>query len=331
MKLKRVICSLSIVFSMFSSTLIVYGKNVIITGESIGITLNTSGTIVAKVTEENSDPQNTEEIQKGDIIVKVNGEKVKDTYEIAEALAQSNGENIITTVNRNGVEISMEVTPVLNADGSYHPGVWARDGVSGIGTLTYYDPQNGEFGALGHAVSNSTTGKPLEICGGKIAKAEIVSLKKGEKGNPGELSGLFSKDALAFGTVEKNTACGIFGKLTNSVEQNEAAREIKTGTKADVREGKAYILTCVEGSQSEKFEIEIVDIPKFGGDVTKGMVIEITDNKLLEKTGGIVRGMSGSPIVQGGRLVGAVTHVFVNNPKMGYGIFIEDMLKESQK
>lgn len=199
----------------------------------------------------------------------------------------------------------------------------------GIGTLTFFDPETGDFGALGHGIADAC-GTVLRINGGEVLSASVVAVKKGEKGNPGELQGIFLKDQKSLGEIKQNTPCGIFGKMTMPQEEMENCQKIKVGTKDDVRIGKAYILANTKDSHCEKFEIEITKIPVFTGDKTKGMVIKITDKTLLAKTGGIVRGMSGCPIVQSGRLVGAITHVFVNDPTLGYGIFIEDMLAEAQ-
>ncbi len=311
-------------------------EEVLITGQGIGITLNAEGAMVTETTQiETKDnriisPAETGGIRKGDVITEINGEKIKSVNDLHSVLSHIKDNSVMAKINRGGSEIHLKLNPVLASDGKYCLGIWAKDAATGIGTLTYYDPQTGKFGALGHGICDSVSGRIVEIESGEISNATIVSLKKGEKGVPGELQGIFSQNEEPIGKIEKNTICGIFGKMEFSTENNEKAQRIKVGTKADVRVGKAYILASIEHEQREKFEIEIIDIPAFTGDVTKGMVIKVTDERLLKKTGGIVRGMSGSPIVQDGRLIGAVTHVFINDPTRGYGIFIENMINETK-
>ncbi|MBE7011761.1 MAG: SpoIVB peptidase [Ruminococcaceae bacterium] len=336
MQFKKVLLPFCLIALTLTTPVLAENKEVIITGQGIGITLNSEGAMVTETAKiETNDnrtvsPAETGGMRKGDVITEINGEKIKSVSDLHRVLSKTKEKAVMARVKRNGNEIPLKLKPVLASDGEYRLGVWAKDATTGIGTLTYYEPQSGSFGALGHGICDSASGKLVEIEGGEISRATMVALNKGEKGRPGELQGIFSDADKPIGTIEKNTCCGIFGKIELPQEEIQNSQSIKVGTKADVRVGKAYILANIEGEKTEKFEVEIIDIPAFTGDITKGMVIKITDKRLLEKTGGIVRGMSGSPIVQSGRLVGAVTHVFVNDPTQGYGIFIENMLAEAE-
>lgn len=337
MQFKKVLPAFLFTFLAITSPVMADSREVLITGQGIGITLKAEGAMVSETTQiETKDnklisPAETGGIRKGDVITEINGEKIKSVDDLHHVLSQIKDKAVMAKVNRGGSEIHLKVNPVLASDGKYRLGLWAKDAATGIGTLTYYEPQTGQFGALGHGICDAVSGRLVEIESGEITNATIVSLKKGEKGAPGELQGIFSQNDEPMGKIEKNSVCGIFGTMELPTRDMTSAQNIKVGTKADVRVGKAYILSNIEGEQTEKFEIEITDIPAFTGDVTKGMVIKVKDEKLLQKTGGIVRGMSGSPIVQDGRLIGAVTHVFINDPTRGYGIFIENMINEMEK
>ncbi len=336
MQFKKVLFSVTATALLLTTPVLAKPNQVLITGQGIGITLNSEGAMVTETaqieTKDNKilSPAESGGIKKGDVITEINGKKIKSVDDLHTALSDIKDKAVMAKVVRGDAEIPLKLNPVLASDGKYRLGVWAKDAATGIGTLTYYEPESGSFGALGHGITDSISGKLIGIEDGKVSKATIVALKKGEKGAPGELQGVFCHDDRLIGTIKENTACGIFGTMKLSEEDCGKAQSIKIGSKADVRVGKAYILANIEGEKTEKFEIEIIDIPSFTGDITKGMVIQITDKKLLEKTGGIVRGMSGSPIVQSGRLVGAVTHVFLNDPTRGYGIFIENMLTEAE-
>lgn len=336
MKTGKFTVSLLFAVTLAVSTVFAGVDTVIITGQTVGITLNSEGAMVAEVAEiktkdgKTVSPAKDGGIRKGDVIISVSGKPVHGVDDLHDAVSAAGDKSVLTELMRDGTKITTTLKPVLSEDGSYRLGIWAKDAAAGIGTLTFYDPETGNFGALGHGIADSGSGMLMDIKDGEVLSSTIVSVEKGEKGEPGELKGVFGEGDTALGTIEKNTVCGIFGNMTLPEDKAKEGQSIKIGTREDVREGKAYILANIEGSKTEKYEIEIVNIPVFTGDITKGMVIKITDKDLLSKTGGIVRGMSGSPIVQSGRLVGAVTHVFVNDPTSGYGIFIEDMLNEAQ-
>jgi stage IV sporulation protein B len=216
-------------------------------------------------------------------------------------------------------------------DLKYRLGIWVRDSTAGVGTLTFYDPESRCFGALGHAITDVDTGVLLSVKNGEIMQSTIIDVKQGRRGEPGELKGVFSGRQRVIGNILRNTQYGIYGKMYRSLPKFYFDQPLPVCSQYDVQVGKASILTTVDEEGIKEFEIQIIKVNIQQHPSSKGMVIEITDPELLERTGGIVQGMSGSPIIQNGRIVGAITHVFVNDPKKGYGIFIEWMLEECRK
>ncbi len=305
-------------------------KYVYASGSAIGIYLETEGVHVIDCAEiVNRDGVKSTPakhiIQPGDYIYKVNETALNDKKKLMEMVEESNGEELKLEVLRDGELISLKIPPVLTEDGSYKLGIWVRDNVQGIGTMTYID-LDGTFGALGHGIKDSDTGVTLDISDGTLYSADIVSIKKGVDGTPGELQGTIHYGSYnRLGKILTNEDTGISGELTRSVDGRLAKKYYPIGMKQEIERGKATIL-CGEGDQIEEYEIEITDVTLNSKDHKKGLKIKVTDERLLDKTGGIVQGMSGSPIIQDGKLVGAVTHVLVNDPTRGYGIFIENML-----
>lgn len=301
-------------------------------GKSIGITLSIDGVLVVNTAEIETkngkmlSPALNAGIKSGDLIKKYNGACVSNVEDLFDEIKKAEGKEAPVTLSRNGKIIETLVEPQLSkGDGEYRIGVWVKDAASGIGTMTFYIPESKTFGALGHGICDVETGKTLEIDSGDVLGSTVVCVNKGERGVPGELKGVFTEGEKHLGEIEKNTGCGVFGTLEEGSFATENA--ISLAPKSEVHTGKAHILANVEGSKVESFEIEIQRVMPQGYPSPKGMVIKITDNKLLEKTGGIVQGMSGCPIIQDNKLIGAVTHVFVNDPTRGYGIFIENMIK----
>ena len=302
-------------------------------GQAVGITLDMDGVSVVNTAEvkgydgKSYTPAEDAGIKTGDTVTEINGEKINSASRLAETVNE-NGENQLTVkVKRGDDEKIVTVKAILSADdGHYRIGVWAKDAASGIGTVTYYNPESKEFGALGHQISEPPSEDALPISGGSILKSAVVSIERGEKGVPGELMGVFSEDKEKIGTVTENTVVGIKGILDGETNLGCDKTPIPVAERDEVYEGAAEIRSNIEGEKIETFSVEI---QKINGDKedTRGMVVKVTDPRLLEKTGGIVRGQSGSPIIQDGKLVGAVTHVFVNDPTRGYGIFMENMLK----
>lgn len=294
-------------------------------GSPIGIKLLTDGVMVVRVqdVEEGVCPAVEAGLCEGDNIVSANGIKLTSSSQLSEIIEGSNGESISLEVSRDDRLFNTTLTPVLSpTDGSYKGGIWIRDSSAGVGTLTFIDPKTGCYGALGHPISDCDTMKTLPLGSGEIVDVTITGFEKGEKGCPGELFGTFVS-GLAAGSIIRNCDQGVFGIMTYS-SRNAA---IPIAFKSEVTTGPAKILTTISGNQPEEYDVEIEKLTLSNGCKTKNIVIRVTDEKLLAETGGIIQGMSGSPIIQNGRLVGAVTHVFVSDPTRGYGIFIENMLE----
>ncbi len=250
-------------------------------------------------------------IQPGDYIRKVNDRALESKKQLIQLVKQSEGKAMKLEILRGDYVISLMLEPVLTEDGSYKLGIWVRDNVQGIGTMTYIDPK-GRFGALGHGIKDSDTGMTLNISNGVLYTANIVSVQKGVQGTPGELQGTINYGRFhRLGVIEQNKETGIAGELTQNVSEQLAKKSYPIGFKQEIETGKATIL-CGEGLDVKEYAVEITDITLNSKDSKKGLRIKVTDETLLDKTGGIVQGMSGSPIIQNGKLVGAVTHVCVN-------------------
>lgn len=296
-------------------------------GEPFGIRLYTEGLVISQITEVDTEsgkrsPAMSAGLKSGDIIIAVNGDKLRTSEQLTEAVKNSEGSQILLTVVRNESVFTAEVIPVRESVSSaYRLGLWVRDSVAGIGTMTFTDENNHRFAGLGHGICDSTSGQLMPLSEGDIVPASIVSVEKGKAGSPGALNGCFTGDR-AIGTIEKNDQCGLYGKLDSICSTGEL---LPVANKQEALRGKAKIRTTVCGNSAEYYDVEIEEISYNNKNITKNMVIHITDERLLSITGGIVQGMSGSPVVQEGRLVGAITHVFVNDPTRGYAIFAENM------
>ena len=293
-------------------------------GTPFGLKMTTEGVLVVGLSpvETNSGtvcPAQTAGIQKGDIITAANGQQLTSFQQLAQQV--SAGEPVELSVNREGATFSLSVVPVLSASGSYQCGIWGRDSSAGIGTVTFYDPATGMFGGLGHGVCDADTGSLMPLAEGDILPASILDVVPGTVGTPGELRGTFSS-GFSIGTMLKNTSCGVFGLMRLSPSSNEP---MEVGQKQEVFSGPAQILVTTIGEKPVLYDIEIEKV-NYSDTPTRNMILRVTDSDLLAVTGGIVQGMSGSPILQNGKLIGAVTHVLVNDPTRGYGIFIENML-----
>lgn len=298
-------------------------------GKAVGIKMFTKGLICVGTEKikgedgQNYNIANALDIKETDIIISANGKILHTVEEFSEIVSNSQGTPITLVVSRNGNEQTKVATPIKTSDG-YKLGLWVRDSTAGIGTVTFTDVASGAFAALGHPITDVDTGILMPVDKGSISNAEIVGIKKGARGEPGELYGVFSGTDDC-GVILKNTAQGIYGSLVDNPALNYNSQPVIAASGAQAKTGKAEIYANIEGDTVEKFEIEITKLMRYATD-SKNMVIKVTDKRLLDKTGGIVQGMSGSPIIQDGKLIGAVTHVFVNDPSRGYGIFIENML-----
>ena len=307
-----------------------YPKTLLVGGETIGMKIYTKGVYIVGITYvETSEgrvyPGKDAGLKIGDYITKVDDKKIYSVEEFTSVIKP--GRKISATIERGKESFVLELTPSLQINSNeYKLGLWVRDSTAGIGTVTYYNKQDGTFGALGHGVTDVDTGKLLNIEKGYCYEAFINSVRKSEKGNPGELTANFQYLSRADGYLTTNTNEGIFGKM-NFLPDN---KEYELASADEVKTGPAQIISTIEGSEKKVYNVEIIRVNPQRTLFGSGMIIKVTDNELIRKTGGIVQGMSGSPLIQNGKLIGAVTHVFVNDPTRGYGIFIENMLAETK-
>ncbi len=325
-------CKLFGIFSIKDIDIDVIEKQYVIPcGNSIGIYIKTDGIMVigtgaiTGMDGINYEPA-LNKIDSGDYIMAINNEPLANKTELIEKINEYGNEDIVLTVCRNDELVDIKLNAVECALNDYKLGIWVRDNTQGIGTLTYIDKE-GHFGALGHGINDVDTSLLMKVSGGNLYNTKIVSIVKGEKGVPGELTGSinYNKDNI-IGDINYNTSHGIFGMsnvLLKKIGQNPL---YEVCLKQDIEEGRAYIRSDLTGTMKE-YEIEIEKVNINENSINKGMVIKIVDEELLELTGGIVQGLSGAPIIQNGKICGAVTHVFVQDPTKGYGIFIEDMLE----
>ena len=306
-------------------------RTLIPAGIPIGIYVKTEGVLVIATGEfEGPDGQTyapaARLLKEGDYILKADGETVTGKAAFMQRIADSGGEEMILTILRDGQQFDVSLTPEQNQNGEYKLGIWIRDNAQGVGTLTWLD-EDKSFGALGHGINDMDTAALMNLESGSLYKTEIISITKGEHGSPGELTGVIDYDECnRIGTIEANTEEGIFGSLNEESASGIISSAMPIGLKQEVEEGEAEIL-CSVGGEPELYTIEITGIHLDHDNVNRGLEITVTDDRLLALTGGIVQGMSGAPIIQNGKLVGAVTHVLVNDPTRGYGIFIENMLE----
>ena len=297
-------------------------------GHTVGIKLFSEGVLIVGLAEVETEggavaPAKESGLQVGDFIVAVNGKEVESTEAFQTMVTASAGHALEMTAKRNGKTLAVETAAVECTDGVYRMGAWIRDSLAGIGTMTFYDPENGVFGALGHGINDTDTGLLMPLDVGAIMPSSVKAVKKGESGAPGELRGDF--DLLQdSGTLYANTASGVFGVTDTAPVTTQQA--LPLGTPDQVHTGAATILANVSGDAVKEYDIEITKICQ-GSGMTQNFVVRVTDPELLDATGGIVQGMSGSPIIQDGRLIGAVTHVMVDQPDCGYGIYITNMLE----
>ncbi|MBO5059784.1 MAG: SpoIVB peptidase [Clostridia bacterium] len=304
---------------------------VIPSGEAIGVKVYSDGILVVgmgDVHDENGrkcEPAKKAGINIGDRIIAVNGESVQSTSVFTRKVNDCDGVARLCVI-RDDDMLNIDVNAVYSAESkSYKVGLWVRDSTAGIGTLTFYNPENSTFAALGHGICDSDTKDIITVKRGSVTGCNIRNVEIGTSGTPGELIGDFSGDEV--GDIVSNCGAGIYGKAKN-IPQKEA---VEVASRFQVKEGKAHILCDVDGNGPKTYEVEITKVSKSARESNKSFVLKVTDAELIEKTGGIVQGMSGSPILQNDMLIGAVTHVFVNDPKRGYGIFAENMLDETNK
>ena len=307
-------------------------------GQTIGVKVKSAGILVVGHHQVNKEknikvsPGEESGIRAGDLIMKIDGKPIREVRKVAlfaekAGLAQK---SLHLDIKRAGKWIKTDLRPVFDSeDKAWRLGLYIRDSAAGVGTLTFYAPDQGVYGALGHVITDLDTGTAIEVGDGQILQSNVTSINKSQNGKPGEKRALFVNESKVLGNIEHNTSFGIFGKMKELPEHSYNKEAIPVAFAEEVKEGPAEILTVLSGQKVESFKVEISHVSKQSNPATKGMVIKVTDPQLLQLTGGIVQGMSGSPIIQNGKLIGAVTHVFVNDPSSGYGCFIEWMLQDA--
>lgn len=305
-------------------------KKVSLQGTPFGIKIFTDGVMVvgtsAVITEKGAiNPAEKAGIEIGDVIISINGKKVTNNKQVATVIEQSKGKELNLTLKRNDKEYCAKLGAVLSADDRlYKAGMWIRDSSAGIGTLTYTDKSNNSFAGLGHGICDVDTGNIIPLSNGEIVPVILTDIKKSYQGAPGELKGFLDEGVI--GSLKYNSPMGVYGTLT---ENNKSGYDYPIAAKYQVKEGAAKVLTTLPGRETKFYDCYIEKVNYDEKNLTRNLIIKITDKELLEHAGGIVQGMSGSPIVQNGKFIGAVTHVFVNTPQLGYGIFAENMVNVS--
>ena len=296
-------------------------------GQAVGVALKTQGVLVVSRA---SRQEIKTPLRVGDVILAVEGESVKSAQELSAKVSALTSESAELSILRGGKEMTVQAAvPASETDGKRRLGVWVRDSTAGVGTLSYIDPTTQAYGALGHAIVDGDTGDMLSVLDGAIMQARVVGVTRGESGRAGELKGSFLKENQQIGTLRHNCAYGIYGTMEKQPEDLLYPQGLPVGTRAQAHAGKATIISTVDEEGPREYSVEILRCFEQDKPSQKGMILRVTDERLLEKTGGIVQGMSGSPIIQDGRIIGAVTHVYLSDSTQGYGMYIEWMLEQS--
>ena len=310
---------------------------VIPVGNIAGVKLYTNGVLVVGMSEIEGEDSKTYKpyehtgIEEGDTIVKINDNLISSTDDLIEKVNMSKGEKVEIEYIHDEETKECSITPVKTSKEEYKLGLWVRDSAAGVGTVTFYEPSTQSFGALGHGITDIDTGDLLNIASGEFVTAKILNIKKGENGNPGKIQGTVEEQET-IGDITKNTEFGIYGKIQNLSSLNiDTSKEMEVALREEIQTGKATILCSLDNQTVKEYEIEITKIYRDNNYNNKSMEIKVTDEELIEKTGGIIQGMSGSPIIQNGKFIGAVTHVLVNSSTEGYAIFGDLMLKQSKE
>lgn len=304
-------------------------------GDSVGLQMKVKGVLVVALEDietENSieAPALESGVQVGDLVLSIDGISVSEASDVGKIVNASSSSHVfLVELSRKKEVFTVKVKPVVDVkDSKLKLGMWVKEKIAGIGTLTFVDLEKNVYGALGHGIYERETKQLLGVKEGSLLRTRVKSVKEGNPGEPGAITGVFLSDEEPIGSLVTNTESGIYGKYRG--DHARLHSPIPIGKKLDVKKGNAYIYTTVMGSKVEKFQIEIKKVHRFRSDASKGLEIKVVDKRLLGLSGGIVQGMSGSPIIQNGKLVGAVTHVFVNDPTRGYGVFIEEMLETAE-
>ena len=327
-KFKNIFLSLLFIMCILPVNILAYSDYLLVSGKNIGINIKSDGIMVVGLYSVNNiSPGKDANINLGDRIIKINDKSVNNISEMVSMISNSTNKEVVKiTYIRGSSQGSTNLKLIKSSDGTYKTGLYVKDEISGVGTLTYVDPESKMYGALGHEIIDKNTSIKMEIKDGKIYKSEVTSIIKSKNGNPGEKNAVFYTNQV-FGNIEKNTHSGIFGSYTDSLDE---FKEYKVANTDEIKLGSAKILTVLSGSEIKEYDINITRLNDSKSKY-KNILFDITDKELLEKTGGVVQGMSGSPIIQDNKIIGAVTHVVVDNPEKGYGIYITNMLSEMEK
>lgn len=296
-------------------------------GHTVGVKLFADGVLIVALSDGET-PAKASGLREGDIVMCFNGTDIASTEHLQQMIAENGASQATLRVRRGTKTLTVPITPAQGVDGAYRLGAWIRDSMAGIGTITFYDPASGVFGALGHGVTDVDTGRLMPLERGSIMDATVKAVKRGESGSPGELRGEFNLTRDS-GRLFANTECGLFGTIEGESNALETGEAVPVARRDEVHTGKASILANCGGSEVREYAVEIERIYS-GSAPTRNLLLRVTDAELLARTGGIVQGMSGSPILQDGKLVGAVTHVLVSDAARGYGILIENMLDAAE-
>ncbi len=306
-------------------------------GNIVGLKLYTNGVLVVGMSEIDGQdnkkykPYENTGIEQGDMLIKLNNESISCTAELLEKVYNSKGQEMQVEYVRDGEVLTTSIIPIMAEDNKYKLGLWVRDAAAGVGTASFYDVTTKTFAALGHGILDVDTEELLNIAEGEFITSKIASIKKGTKGNPGKIQGTID-NGITIGKVYKNTEFGVFGKVTNESSLDiDLSKAVEVATRDQIKLGKAQIMCTLENNETKKYDIEITKIYTNNNENNKSMLVKITDKELIEKTGGIIQGMSGSPIIQNGKVIGALTHVLVNDPQTGYGVFADLMLKKARE
>ena len=317
---------------------VIENTEVIPIGKIIGLKLYTNGVLIVGMSEiedvnhKKERPFENLDIQEGDTILKVNDLEIQTIENLQKEINASKGENInLTLLKEDGSIATSNIKPVQVSNKEYKLGLWVKDAATGVGTLTYYEPTTKSFAALGHGITDNDTDSLINIESGNVVTSKVISIQKGEQGKPGEIRGSIINQPT-IGTVYKNTDFGIYGELTNLSNLNiDYNKKVQVALRNEIEIGNAKMLCSVDGKETKEYDINIEKIYDTNNTNNKSMMIEVTDEELIGKTGGIIRGLSGAPIIQNGKFVGAVTNVLVNSPTKGYAIFADMMIKEMNK
>lgn len=307
-------------------------------GKIIGLKLYTNGVLIvgmSEIEDENSilsKPYENSDIKEGDTILKINEKEIEDIENLKDAVNSSNGKKLELTLLRDGSIVTSNITPIQTKNKEYKLGLWVKDAATGVGTMTFYEPESKVYAVLGHGITDADTDSLINIDSGELVTSRIISIKKGEVENPGEIKGTILNQQT-IGEVIKNTQFGIYGKLNNLTSLNiDTSKVLDVALREEIEIGEAKVLCAIDNSNvAKEYSIEIEKIYTDNEFNNKSMLIKVTDEELLEKTGGIIRGLSGAPIIQNGKFIGAITNVLVSNPEIGYAIFGDLMIKEMSK